>query len=189
MTEMLPFTTLMDLDRGVLEPQREDAIERRFSDMRGMWVDESGPVGDPLIYRVLLVPVPPTNDHIMCSTTIIEPGHINGEYFMTKGHWHQERGRSEIYIGLAGEGRLLMATEGGRHVAEPMRRGTVNYVPGGWAHRSINVGDEPLVFFAAFVADAGHDYATIERTGFPVAVMQGRGGPQIIDNARYGGHT
>jgi glucose-6-phosphate isomerase, archaeal len=185
-TEMIPFTTLLDLERGVLEPQREGITERRLSDMRGMFADESGDFGDPLIYRVLPVPVPVTNDNIFSSTTILEAGDINGEFFMTKGHFHEQRGRAEIYIGLAGEGRLLMATEGGRHAIEPMRRGTVNYVPGGWAHRSINVGVEPLIFFAAFVADAGHDYATVERTGFPVLVVRDGNGPRLLENPRYG---
>jgi glucose-6-phosphate isomerase, archaeal len=116
---------------------------------------------------------------------VIEPGTIGREYFMTKGHFHEVRDRAEIYVGLSGEGRLLMATAAGEHVVEPMRRGTVNYVPGGWAHRSINVGDEPLVFFAAYVGDAGHDYATIEEEGFPVVLVKGDGGPEVVENPRY----
>jgi glucose-6-phosphate isomerase len=106
---------------------------------------------------------------------------------MTKGHFHEVRDRAEIYIGLAGEGRLVMATEDGRWQVEPMRRGAINYVPGGWAHRSVNVGDEPLVFFAAYVADAGHDYTTIEEQGFPVVVLRGERGPEVVENARYRG--
>jgi glucose-6-phosphate isomerase len=104
---------------------------------------------------------------------------------MTKGHFHQARDRAEVYLGLAGEGRLVMATEDGRHAVEPIRRGTVSYVPGGWAHRSVNVGDRPLVFFAIYVGDAGHDYRTVERTGFPVLVVAGADGPEIVANPRY----
>jgi glucose-6-phosphate isomerase len=79
-----------------------------------------------------------------------------------------------------------MATEDGRHAVEPLHRGTVSYVPGGWAHRSVNVGGDPLVFFAAYAADAGYDYGTIERRGFPVLVVEGAGGPEVIENPRYG---
>jgi glucose-6-phosphate isomerase len=68
-----------------------------------------------------------------------------------------------------------------------MRRGTVNYVPGGWAHRSVNVGDEPLVFFAAFPADAGYDYKTIEEQGFPVLLVKRGGVPEVVPNPRYRG--
>jgi len=79
----------------------------------------------------------------------------------------------------------VMATEQSRHAVEPIRRGTVNYVPGWWAHRSVNVGDEPLVFFAAYVGDAGHDYATIEERGFPVVVLAAEQGPEVVASPRY----
>ena len=181
---MLPFTTLLDLGEGALEPER-DVVERRLSDMDGMYLERAD-AGDRLVYRVYGIPVPPTNDNIVCSTTVIEPGTVGREYYMTKGHFHEVRERAEVYIGLAGEGRLLFATEDGRHAVEPMSRGTVNYVPGGWAHRSVNVGDDRLVFFAAYVADAGHDYATIEERGFPVVVLRGDDGPEIVENPRYG---
>jgi glucose-6-phosphate isomerase len=105
---------------------------------------------------------------------------------MTKGHFHELRDRAEIYVALAGTGRLVLATEDGRHAVEPMSRGTVTYVPGGWAHRTVNVGDEPLVFFAAYVGDAGHDYGTVEDRGFPVVVVKGDDGPEVRENSGYG---
>lgn len=185
MTTVEPFTTLLDLASGRLDPELE-VTERRLSDMAGMYVEGGEQEGDPLIYRIYGIPVPATTGNVLSSTTVIEAGTIGREYFMTKGHYHEVRDRAEIYVGLAGEGRLLMATEEGQHAVEPMRRGTVNYVPGGWAHRSVNVGDEPLVFFAAYVGDAGHDYATIEAEGFPVLIVRGETGPEVVDNPRYG---
>lgn len=184
MMDVEPFTTALDLVSGRLDPERE-VTERRLSDMRSTYLEDDGVEGDPLIYRVYGIPVPATTGNVLSSTTVIEPGTIGSEYFMTKGHFHELRDRAEIYLGLAGEGRLLMATEDGRHAVEPMRRGAVNYVPGGWAHRSINVGDEPLVFFAAYVGDAGHDYGTIEHEGFPVLVVKGDEGSKVIPNPRY----
>jgi glucose-6-phosphate isomerase len=47
------------------------------------------------------------------------------------------------------------------------------------------VGEERLVFFAAYVGDAGHDYATIEAEGFPVLVVKGEDGPEVVANPRY----
>lgn len=178
-----PFTILMDLDTGRLDPLR-DSVERTLGDMDGMYLTE---IDNPeeVAYRVMLMPVPEENSEIQCSTTLLEPGLVGDEYYMTKGHFHQIRNRSEVYVGLSGEGRLVMATEDGDHRVEPIRPGTVNYVPGGWAHRSVNVGDETLVFFAAYVGDAGHDYGTIEDRGFPVLVVRGEEGPDIIDNPRY----
>jgi glucose-6-phosphate isomerase, archaeal len=184
---LAPFTTLMDLALGTLEPEGE-VVDRRVVDLHALLSDDpggDGPADDILVYRVRSIPVPETISNIRCSTTVVYPGRIGREYFMTKGHFHQTRDRAEIYIGLAGEGRLVLASEEGRHAVEPIRRGTVGYVPGGWAHRSVNVGDSPLVFFAAYVGDAGHDYAAIERTGFPVLVLAGANGPEIVENPRY----
>jgi glucose-6-phosphate isomerase len=177
-----PFTTLLDLRRGKLMPER--VVERRLSDMRDLYLEPER-AEDRLVYRVYAIPIPETTAHVVASTTVIEPGSVGREYHMTKGHFHAVRDRSEVYLTLAGEGRLVMATEDGRHAGEPMRPGTVNFVPGGWAHRSVNTGDEPLVFFAAYVGDAGHDYATIEERGFPVLVVRGPDGPEVLDNPRY----
>ena len=180
---LAPFTTLLDMELGTLDPERE-VVERRLADLRGAFQEEP-PAGDRLVYRVSAIPAPATGANLLCSTTVLEPGTVGREYHMTKGHFHERRDRAEVYLGLAGEGRLLLASEDGRHAVEPIRRGTVGYVPGGWAHRSVNVGDEPLVFFAAYVGDAGHDYATVERHGFPVLVVAGRHGPEVVANPRY----
>ena len=180
---LAPFTTLLDMEQGTLDPQRE-VVERRLADLRGVFLEEP-PAGDAVVYRVYGIPAPATGANLLCSTTVLEPGTAGREYYMTKGHFHQVRDRAEVYLGLAGEGRLVMATVEGRHAVEPIRRGTVAYVPGGWAHRSVNVGDQPLVFFAIYVGDAGHDYHTVQRTGFPVLVVAGADGPEIIANPRY----
>ena len=181
---MDPFTTLMDLRTGLLDPQR-DVVERRLADMDGYYLEDIGDDGEELVYQVFAIPVAQTCSEIQCSTTVLQPGMVGAEYFMTKGHFHQVRERSEIYIGLEGEGRLVMATEDGLSAVEPIRPGTVSYVPGGWAHRSVNVGAEPLVFFAAYVGDAGHDYGTIAEQGLPVLVVHGADGPSVVDNPRY----
>lgn len=183
---LLPFTTKVDLASGFVHPG-PDLVERCLSDMRGVFLEDPSGQDERLVYRVRGISVPETNSHVYTSTTVIEPGKVGREYFMTKGHFHEVRDRSEIYLGLAGEGWLVLAAEDKRYVVEPMRKGTVNYIPGGWAHRTVNVGSEQLVFFAAYVADAGHDYTTIERRGFPVLVVEGENGPEIVENPRYVG--
>jgi glucose-6-phosphate isomerase len=182
---MNPFTTLLDLTTGRMDPERK-VTERRLGDLDGLFQE---PVDDParLVYRVIEIPAPYDNSNLPSSTTIIEPGRVGDEYHFTKGHFHAQRSRAEVYLTLAGEGRLVLATEDGRHAVEPMRRGTVNYVAGGWAHRSVNVGPEPLVFYAVYPGDAGYDYETIERRGFPVLVVAGAEGPRVVPNPRYAG--
>lgn len=40
--------------------------------------------------------------------TQLYPGKVGDEYFMTKGHFHQQEDRSEYYWGLEGEGMLIL---------------------------------------------------------------------------------
>jgi glucose-6-phosphate isomerase, archaeal len=181
-----PHTTMLDLATGSLTPKRE-LTERRLADLDGLFL-EPVPRGrrEELAYTVSLIPAPPDGANLPSSTTVIRPGRVGEEFFMTKGHFHAQRDRAEIYLGLSGEGRLVMATEDGRTAVEPVRAGTVSYVPGHWAHRTVNVGDEPLVFYAVYPGDAGYDYATIESEGFPVVVIAGHEGPLVVPNPRYG---
>jgi glucose-6-phosphate isomerase len=172
----VPFTSPLRPDGRV--------VERWLSDMRALYLESEA--DDRLVYRVYGLPIAETTANVVASTTVIEPGTVGREYHMTKGHFHSLRDRSEVYLTLSGEGRLVMATEDGRNAVEPMRPGTVNFVPGGWGHRSVNVGDEPLVFFAAYVGDAGHDYEAVAERGRPVLVVAGPDGPEVVENPRFG---
>ncbi len=100
---------------------------------------------------------------------------------MTKGHFHSVRDTGEVYLGLSGHGYLLLMTEEGGRSASPMGPGTVAYVPPYWAHRTVNTGDEPFVFFAVYPGQAGHDYGTIEQSGFAQRVLRTPEGPVLRD--------
>jgi glucose-6-phosphate isomerase len=178
-----PFSTQVRTD-GALEPERLIA-EQRLSDIRGIYEAVPDDVGDGLIYRVYSMPVPELGSELQTCTTVLEAGTIGREYFMTKGHFHAIRDRSEVYLGLSGEGLLLLATESGEHRVIEMRQGTVAYVPGGWAHRSANTGTQPLIFFAAYIGDAGHDYDVVAQRGFPILAVKSEDGPRIVENPRY----
>ena len=78
----------------------------------------------------------------------------------------QMRTPAEVYYGLKGHGLLLIEREDGVWKTLPLEPGVASYVPRGFAHRSINTGSEPLEFFFAFRADAGHNYGRIEISGF-----------------------
>jgi glucose-6-phosphate isomerase len=180
-----PHTTMLDLSTGRLLPERK-RTERRLADLDGLFLEPVDPTdAGTLVYTVSEIPAPADSSNLPSSTTVIEPGRVGDEFFMTKGHFHAHRDRAEIYVGLRGEGRLVMATEDARAVVEPVRAGTVSYVPGYWAHRTVNVGDEPLVFYAVYPGDAGYDYATIEREGFPVVLLAGEGEPRVVPNPRF----
>ena len=62
--------------------------------------------------------------------------------------------------------------------AQELTPGQAVYVPGRYAHRTINTSPaELLITFFAFPGHAGHDYGTIESQGFRKLVVQRDGVP------------
>jgi glucose-6-phosphate isomerase len=179
---LTPFTVMVDQVSGVIAPDSR-IVRRSRSDMAGAYLEVAS--GEDIIYEVFNVDVPQTNANLQTCTTTLHPGRVGREFYMTKGHFHEIRDRAEIYFCVAGEGRLVMALEDGTTEVEPMTPGSMNYIPGGWSHRTVNVGEEPLIFLAAYIGDSGHDYGTIEKRGFPVLVVAGESGPEILPNPRY----
>jgi glucose-6-phosphate isomerase len=179
-----PFALALALDSGRLEPHTS-RIERRVSAMAGAYADPAAlealvEDGDPVVYEVEQRDVPEEVGQLVCCTTRVNAGTVGDEYFMTKGHYHAVRETGEIYLGLAGEGRLLLQTETGETSVLRMERGTVAYVPPGWAHRTVNVGRDSLVFFAVYPGQAGHDYEAIEASGFARRVFRTASGPVVV---------
>lgn len=189
MTLMQPFKTEIDLSTGVISPVNR-VLKRYLSDMRGMYADEeaTGRIlneGNPLIYEVYPVDLPEEPGQVLHSATVIHPGLVGDEYYMTKGHFHEIRDRAEVYLGISGEGYLLLQTNDGTVSSIPMKPGTIAYVPPFWAHRTLNTGSEPFSFFAIWPGDSGHDYGTIERIGFAKIMVKRGGQPVLVDNPRY----
>jgi len=142
--------------------------------------------GDTLIYEVYEKNIPEANGEVRFCSSITYPGKIGDEYFMTKGHFHSRPDTAEMYYCIRGRGYMLMEKKDGEHVLEEMRPGRMIYVPGYYAHRSINTGDEPLISVPAYPGDAGHDYETMEERGFRHIVVEKNGRPVVIENPRYG---
>ncbi|MDR7439844.1 MAG: glucose-6-phosphate isomerase family protein [Armatimonadota bacterium] len=158
---------------------------RRASDLRGLFANEQAleeliRAGDPAVYETYEPPVPSDPGHLAYGITVLYPGRVGREYFMTRGHFHSQRETAEVYVPLRGEGVLVLQDAEGRYRVEVLRQGAVVYVPPGWAHRSVNTGPEPLVFFYVYPAHAGHDYETIARTGFRVRVLAQDGQPRVV---------
>lgn len=177
-----PLGLVVEAD-GRLKPATSTVV-RHLSDMGGMYVDAEAEAamidaGDPLVYEVFQWDVPPVIGELFVCTTVLQPGKVGSEYFMTKGHFHEQRDRAEVYYGLSGHGQVLMF-EGDRVEAVPIGDGMVAYVPPFWAHRTANTGIEPLVFLAVYPGDAGHDYGSIERTGFPEILLDTDRVPALI---------
>lgn len=135
-----------------------------------------------LVYRVQWAePVSPgTEGGLFWGNTTIEPGRVGDEYFMTHGHFHAKRDRSEFYATVQGQGILVLVDESGRARAEEMRPGSLHYVGAGMAHRLANTGSLPLTVIACWPSDAGHDYESITRNGFGAHLICGDGVPTLV---------
>jgi glucose-6-phosphate isomerase len=186
-----PFNTILDMQHGTLQPAGQ-VIQRRLSDMRNMYFDRSAyerilaEEGDRLIYEVYNAPeLPKTEGQLLHCTTLIHPGQVGQEFHMTKGHFHAKRDRAEVYVGLSGEGHLLLQAEDGTVRDIPIRPGTVAYIPPLWAHRTVNTGDQPFSFLSVWPGDAGHDYGSIEKMGFAKLLLEQEGQAVLIDNPKF----
>jgi glucose-6-phosphate isomerase len=167
------------------------SIKRLLSDMEGMYFDNNKlkeilKKKDLVVYEFYDLGMPDNSNELAYGTTVLYPGKVGDEYFMTKGHFHAKIDIAEVYYCIKGHGYLLMENVEGDVEIQEIKPGVSVYVPPGFAHRSINLSnEEPLISFFAFRADAGHDYKTIETKGFRKLVIEDNGDPKIIDNPNW----
>lgn len=186
MNYMPPFTIQVNMQDGTI-PSAARVVERRLADLKGLFSDRNAEASlmaeNPMVYRVYEADTNPTDEgQLKYSTTVIYPGKVGNEYFMTKGHYHAKGDRAELYFGLLGEGYLLLQTPEGEVSALRMTPGVAAYVPPFWGHRTMNVGGDNFVFLACYPADAGYDYATIAEKGFASIIVQQNGQVAVIPN-------
>jgi glucose-6-phosphate isomerase len=139
---------------------------------------------DPVVYEYYEYVVDESAGHLSLGLTIIYPGKVGKEYFMTRGHFHLKPA-AEFYYGIRGRGMLLIQSEDGRAEYVELRPGVIGYVPPGWGHRTINTGRGKFVFFFAYPSDAGHDYGIVKEKGFAKIVIEEKGKPKVVDNPKY----
>ncbi|MBD3197419.1 MAG: cupin domain-containing protein [Candidatus Lokiarchaeota archaeon] len=165
--------------------------KRMLSDMEGMYnnIKEYRNIlqkGDKIVYEFHDLDINQRSAELCYGTTVVYPGKVGDEYYMTKGHFHEVLDTAEVYYSLKGQGILLMENIDGRIEIQEMEPGDSVYVPPGFAHRSINISkNEPFITFFVYRADAGHDYKTIENKGFRKLVIERNGTPTIIDNPNW----
>jgi glucose-6-phosphate isomerase len=124
---------------------------------------------------------------LVFGTSTVQPGRVGAEFFMTRGHIHKRADRPEIYLCQSGLGVMHMEAPDGTTRPLALTPGVVVYVPAFWIHRSVNVGNAPLVTFFCYPADAGQDYEVIERSrGMRTLIVDdGAGGWKEAENPRY----
>ena len=159
-----------------------------LQDLVGMFLDEAAwqtavARENALVYEVYLVePSVPEASRLGYGTTVLYPVMVGQEYAFTRGHRHQRMDRTEVYQVLEGKGCLLLADAGGNWESVLLEPGTVAYIGPEQAHRVINTGSEPLVWFAVYPSDAGHDYDWAGHRGFGHRLLKAANGePQWVD--------
>lgn len=173
-------------------PSRIDNhIMRHLSDLEGQFLNQDAynellSSEDLLLYEVYEIKRPEIEGEILMGISIVHPGKVGNEFFMTKGHFHAVIDTAEMYYCLHGEGFMVMETPEGDTSVEPLSPGKVLYVPPRWAHRSVCTSrQQDLVTFFAYPGNAGHNYGTIEKKGFRKIVIEGENGIEIISNPRF----
>ena len=185
-----PFS--FDLAAPDFVPSRYDNhIQRKLSNMEGQYLDQEAyqemlSQEDILLYQVFELKRPEVEGELLHGISVVHPGKVGDEYYMTKGHYHTVLETAEIYYTLKGQGYMVMETPEGGCAVEELAPGKVLYVPPRWAHRSVNTGsEEDLVMFFVYPGNAGHDYGTIETQGFRKLVVERGGKAEIVDNPRW----
>lgn len=185
---MLPIEKLLACyDPTTGEIPGAPLVRRHLHDLRGCFADArafavAAAAGNPLLYTVAGVEPGAGAGDLHYGLGLLMPGKIGDEYFMTKGHLHQRREAAEVYIGLSGEGLMLLEDEtSGESRMVPLRAKHVVYVPGYTAHRTVNVGATPLAYLGIYPADAGHDYGVIAKRNFRKVIVDHHGVPTMRD--------
>lgn len=181
--EMAPVELQWNAGRISGLPVRQSV--KLIRDLKGIFRDEAarGQM-DPgrEVYRVQWWSPVPSGDEggLFWGVTVLQPGKVGDEYFMTHGHFHANRTRAEYYATAAGTGILLRMDDNRETWSEEMHLGSLHYIGGQHAHRVVNVGNEPLIFWACWGSDAGYDYATIRDQGFSAWVVEQDGEMAIV---------
>jgi glucose-6-phosphate isomerase len=169
----------------------DNHVKRHLSAMHGQYQDQDAyqamlNQNDALLYEVYELARPEIAGELLHGISIVHPGKVGDEYFMTKGHFHNVLETGEIYYCLQGHGVMVMETPEGDWAVGELAPGKVMYVLPRWAHRSVNTDtDTDLVMFFVYPGNAGHDYGTIEQRGFRKLIVESYGKPSVVDNPRW----
>ncbi|HET7314415.1 glucose-6-phosphate isomerase [Salinisphaera sp.] len=178
-----PFQLKVDPRHGRLLGSPSN-YQKKLSDLAGIYRDSAAfdalaqTDGDRVVYAVQDYRPAFGDNELIFGTTWMAPGRVGDEFFMTRGHIHARADRPEIYHGQSGHGLMLMESPEGDTRTVEIWADVVCYVPPFWIHRSVNLGDQPLVMAFTYPVDAGQDYDVIARSNGmrSLIVDDGQGG-------------
>lgn len=185
----LPLGVVYAASTGTVDDR--PATERWLSQLAGVFTDESAynqalANGDSLVYRVTNMEENTGEGQLHYALGVLMPGRVGDEYYMTRGHIHAWRPAAEVYICLSGQGLMLLQNDRtGESTAVDLTPSQLVYVPGHAAHRTINTGSTPLIYWGILSSEAGHDYEYVRQNPFKQVVIQGESGPVVLDREQY----
>jgi glucose-6-phosphate isomerase, archaeal len=187
-----PFLAFVNPETLQIQPNT-GGYRKYIRELEGIYEDQTGfhklveTRGNEVAYRVEEARFTDGTNDLITGVSVLEPGKVGSEFFMTRGHLHQRADRPETYYCLSGHGMLLMESLEGRIEAAEMRSGNLVYVPPFWVHRSVNVGGTVFATLFSYPADAGQDFEIVRKAGGfrQLVVEDGNGGWKLAHNSRY----
>lgn len=185
---LLPEGVAIDGQTGEVTPSTS-RYAKHLSDLRGFFRDAKAleekiaREGDLTVYEVVDYRKPESD--LAFGTTIMSPGKVGEEYYLTRGHFHTRRECGEAYYTQSGHGLLLLESRDGESRTVEMKPGICAFIPPDWAHRSINIGSDKLIFTWFCATDAGHEYGEIAKRGMRRLVLERAGKLALVDNPNY----
>lgn len=185
---LLGQVLFFDPEQGSIDGREQTS--RHLSDLPGSFADQVAYARlleqNPLLYQVTQVEEQNGPGQLHYGIGILMPGKVGGRIFHDQRASARMAPAAEIYVGLRGRGMMLLEDEQtGRCDAVPLEANSVVYVPGHTAHRTVNVGHEPLVYWGILSSEAGHDYGTVGARNFSKVLVDVEGTPTLLDRAAF----
>src|SRR5258708_15785884 len=139
-----PFLAFVNPESLEIQPNT-GRYRKYLRELDGIYEDQTNfrklveACGNEVAYRVEEARFTDGGSDLITGISVLEPGKVGSEFFMTRGHLHQRADRPETYYCLAGHGILLMETLEGRIEAPEIRSRTLLYVPPFCVHLTENI--------------------------------------------------
>ena len=152
-------------------PQATGHYSKTFDELEGMYENEQEfqkmlpKWRNRVVYEVWEHRASKNKGDLVFGTSVMKPGCVGDEFFLTRGHQHQKAYCAETYFCLSGKGVILMESPDGEIKALKLGKGQLVYVPPFWLHRSVNIGDSELVTLFTYNSDAGQNYEILKKRG------------------------
>ncbi len=124
----------------------------RLKDIANRFKHSKNTEDNPVIYETFIKSFSP----MQLSLTVINPGNVNKEFYMTRGHIHLTK-KPEFYILLEGSGILLLQ-KNNKPKTIKLKKGEIALIPEGYAHRLINIGNKKLKVLTIYHKNSKPNY-------------------------------